>query len=264
MGPTAPTAIHEFEVDRLRVRVFEDRARLGHAAAAHVTDAIATATKGPNDVRVVFAAAPSQDEFLAGLVAARGLAWARVRAYQLDEYHGLEPDHPAGFRRYLREHLFRLIGIPEDRLHLIPGERVIEPIAVCLDYDRLVNAEPPDLICLGIGENGHLAFNDPPTADFRDPVGVKVVRLADLCREQQVRDGGFAAVEDVPTHAYTLTIPALMAAVRVSAVVPGPRKAEAVQAALEGPIAESCPASILRRHPDAVLFLDRDSARLVL
>ena len=264
MSLIEPEPIREYTVDRLRVRVFEDRSALGRAAAAFVARTLGERTREGREARVVFAAAPSQDEFLARLIAAEGIDWSRVRAFHMDEYFGLGPDHPGAFRRYLREHLFRLVELSEDRLHLIPGERTEEPMAVCLEYDRLANARPPDLVCAGIGENGHLAFNDPPVADFLDPVGVKVVRLDGFCREQQVRDGGFAAIDDVPTHAYTLTIPAMMAAATISVVVPGPHKAEAVRATLEGPILERCPASILRRHPDSTLFLDRDSARMIL
>ena len=182
----------------------------------------------------------------------------------MDEYLGLDADHPASFRRYLQEHLFRLVGLTDDRLRLIPGEQAERPLRTCLDYEDVLRAEPTDIVCAGIGENGHLAFNDPPVADFLDPVLVKVVRLDAACREQQLNDGCFDRIEDVPTHAYTLTIPALLTPPVVSVVVPGPRKAEAVLATLRGPIGESCPATALRRHPGATLYLDRDSARLVL
>ena len=173
-------------------------------------------------------------------------------------------DHPASFRRYLQEHLFRLVGLGPDRLRLIPGEQADRPLRTCLDYEDLLHAEPTDIVCAGIGENGHLAFNDPPVADFLDPVLVKVVRLDAACRSQQLNDGCFERIEDVPTHAYTLTIPALLRAPVVSVIVPGPRKANAVLNTLRGPIGEACPATALRRHPGARLYLDRDAARLVL
>ena len=259
---TAPLA--EFVVDQLRVRVFEDRARTGRAAAADVAAAIADRQGANGRARVVFAAAPSQNEFLAALVAADRIDWSRVVAFHMDEYLGLDADHPASFRRYLHERLFRLAEIPDDRLRLIPGERTERPLRTCLDYEDLLRAEPPDVVCAGIGENGHLAFNDPPVADFLDPVLIKVVRLDHPCRVQQVHDGCFGRLEDVPTHAYTLTVPALLSAPTVAVVVPGPRKAEAVLAALQGPISESCPASALRRHPGATLYLDREAARQVL
>jgi glucosamine-6-phosphate deaminase len=256
--------IAEFRADSLRVVVFENRAQAGRAAAEDVARAIVARQAEAGEARVVFAAAPSQDEFLAGLIAAKGIDWSRLVAFHMDEYLGIAADHPASFRRYLQEHLFRLAGLPADRLRLIPGEEVERPLRTCLAYEDLLRAEPPDVVCAGIGENGHLAFNDPPVADFLDPVGVKVVRLDEPCRAQQVHDGCFAGLADIPTHAYTLTVPMLLSAPVVSVVVPGPRKAEAVLATLRGPISESCPASALRRHPGATLYLDRDSARLVL
>jgi glucosamine-6-phosphate deaminase len=147
---------------------------------------------------------------------------------------------------------------------LIPGEQTDRPSRTALDYEQILLDEPTDIVCAGIGENGHLAFNDPPVADFLDPVLVKVVRLDAACRRQQLNDGCFDRLDDVPTHAYTLTIPAMMAAKVVSVVVPGPRKAEAVLATIRGPIGEACPSTALRNHAGAVLYLDRESARLIL
>lgn len=264
MSPSEIPPVKDFRADELRVLVYENRALMGRAAAAHVARALSDRLADADRAHVIFAAAPSQDELLAGLVAHPALDWSRVVAFHMDEYLGLDADHRASFRRYLHEHLFRLASFPPDRLRLIPGEQTERPLRVCLDYEDRLLAEPADLVCAGIGENGHLAFNDPPVADFLDPVRVKVVRLDRPCREQQVHDGCFESLADVPTHAYTLTIPALMAAPTLAVVVPGPRKAEAVLGTLNGPISESCPASILRRHPGATLFLDRDSARLVL
>ncbi len=256
--------IKEFQAGSLRVLVYENRAQMGRAAAGHVGRAVVDRQTSGGKANVVFAAAPSQDEFLAGLVAHEAIDWSRVTAYHMDEYLGLDADHPASFRRYLHEHLFRMADLKADRLRLIPGEQTDRPARVCLEYEDLLLANPTDIVCAGIGENGHLAFNDPPVADFLDPLRVKVVRLDRACREQQVHDGCFPDLEDVPTHAYTLTVPALMAAPVVSVVVPGARKAEAVLTALGGPISEACPASILRRHEGTTLFLDRESARLVL
>ncbi|WP_435021006.1 glucosamine-6-phosphate deaminase [Tundrisphaera sp. TA3] len=256
--------VAQFTVDSLRVIVHEDRARMGRAAAQSVAQAIAARQAQGGQARVVFAAAPSQDEFLAGLVAATEVDWSRVVGLHMDEYLGLGPDHPGSFRRYLQEHLFRLVGLGPDRLQLIPGEQVEQPARTALGYEDILRAGPIDLVCAGIGENGHLAFNDPPVADFLDPQLVKVVRLDSGCRTQQLNDGCFSRIEDVPTHAFTLTVPALLSAPILSVVVPGPRKAEAVLATLRGPITEACPASALRRHPGATLHLDRDSARLLL
>ncbi|GAC1467711.1 MAG: glucosamine-6-phosphate deaminase [Isosphaeraceae bacterium] len=259
-----PSPIVEFSVEKLKALVFEDRAAARRAATAEVAKTIVKRLEAARHVNIVFAAAPSQNEFLAGLVASNDLDWSRVHGFHMDEYLGLGEDHPASFRRYLIEHLFGIVGIAEERRHLIPGENASRPLKTCLDYEEILRDNPTDIVCAGIGENGHLAFNDPPVADFLDPVLVKVVRLDRACREQQVFDGCFAEPEEVPTHAYTLTVPALLSAPVVSVIVPGPRKAEAVLATLKGPYGETCPASALRRHVGARLYLDRESARLVL
>jgi glucosamine-6-phosphate deaminase len=261
---TPPSPISEFTVDKLRVSVYEDRAATGRAASFDVAAAIAARQTAAGRANVVFAAAPSQDEFLAGLVSNKGIDWSRVHAYHMDEYLGVEENHSTSFRRYLIEHLFGFVGLDAGRLHLIPGEQTARPLRTCLEYEDVLRGHPTDIVCAGIGENGHLAFNDPPVADFLDPVLVKVVRLDQACREQQVHDDCYATIDEVPTHAYTLTMPALLSAPIVSVVVPGPRKAQAVLATLKGPISESCPASALRRHVGARLYLDRESARLVL
>jgi glucosamine-6-phosphate deaminase len=263
IAPEAQPVV-EFTVDSLRVVVHEDRARMGRAAAEGVARAIAARQAVAPEARVVFAAAPSQDEFLAAMIAYHGIDWSRVVGLHMDEYLGIGPDHPASFRRYLQERLFRLAGMGEGRLRLIPGEQADRPLRTALAYEQILIDGPVDVVCGGIGENGHLAFNDPPVADFLDPVLVKVVRLDAACRAQQLHDGCFDRLDDVPTHAYTLTVPALMAAPTVSVVVPGPRKAEAVLATVRGPIGEHCPATALRNHPGAVLHLDRESARLLL
>jgi glucosamine-6-phosphate deaminase len=256
--------IARFREDSLEVFVYENRALAGRAAAQGIVQAIRSQQRAHGIANVVFAAAPSQHEFLAGLVAADEMDWSRVVAFHMDEYLGIDADHPASFRRYLQEHLFRLVGLQPDRLKLIPGDQIERPLQTCLAYEDLLLANPTDIVCAGIGENGHLAFNDPPVADFLDPVLVKVVRLDAPCRNQQLNDGCFERLEDIPTHAYTLTIPALLRAPVVSVVVPGPRKANAVLTALRGPISEACPATALRRHSGARLYLDRESARLVL
>ncbi len=254
----------EFTVDSLRILVFDNRFAMGHAAAVLVARAITARQAAAGRANVVFAAAPSQDEFLDALCEPGRVDWSSVVAFHMDEYLGLRADHPASFRKYLRSHLFDRVGLEGDRLRLIPGEDVKRPLATCLAYESLLEASPTDVVCAGIGENGHLAFNDPPVADFLDPVKIKPVRLDHACRVQQVHDGCFASIDEVPAHAYTLTIPALLSAPVISLCVPGPRKAEAVRAALTGPISEECPASALRRHAGAVLFLDREAAgRLV-
>ncbi len=254
----------EFTVDSLRVVVHEDRARMGRAAAIEVAQAIAARQSVSEKARVVFAAAPSQDEFLAALIAQRGIDWTKVVGFHMDEYLGINPDHPGSMRRYLQEHLFRWTSIPAEGLHLIPGEKAAHPLQVALDYAALIELDPVDIVCGGIGDNGHIAFNDPHSADFLDPVAVKVVRLDEACRRQQLNDNCFHQLEHVPTHAYTWTIPALLRAPLMSMAAPGPRKADAALATVRGPIGEHCPATALRNHPGATLHLDRESARLLL
>jgi glucosamine-6-phosphate deaminase len=257
-GPSAP--IRRFTADALQVEVYETPAQMGLAAAAAVAAQMRERIQATGRVRMIFAAAPSQDSLLAGLVAARGIDWSLVEAFHMDEYLGLGPDDPASFRRYLNEHLFRLVALRPGSSCLIPGESTDRPLSVCLEYESRLREAPIDIVCAGIGENGHLAFNDPPVADFLDPVDVKPVRLDGPCRLQQVHDGCFGQLEDVPTHAYTLTVPALLRADRMAVVVPGSRKAQAVLSTLRGPIRESCPASVLRTKAGAVLYLDAASA----
>lgn len=258
-----PEPVSQFLADSARVEVFRSRSEAGLAAALDVAAAILARQIHGESARVVFAAAPSQDEFLAALIERLEIDWSRLLAFHMDEYLGLDAHHPASFRRYLREHLFDPAGLASSQLQLIPGEQIDRPLRTCLEYEEILRAHPPHVVCAGIGENGHLAFNDPPVADFLDPLWVKVVRLDEACRVQQVHDGCFSHIEDVPTHAYTLTVPALLSASVVSVVVPGPRKAAAVLATIHGPISEACPASALRRHPGARLYLDSDSASLL-
>jgi len=247
------------QFDSLRVRQYPDRASLGAAAAVFAAETIRAACEARGEARVIFACAPSQDEFLAALVKEQ-IDWARVVVFHMDEYSGLTAEHPRSFRRYLREHLVERIPAPR-AVHWIQAEN--DAAAECARYAALLADKPVDLTCMGIGENGHLAFNDPPVADFSDPLLVKKVQLDETCKKQQVNDGCFPNVDAVPPFALTLTIPALIGARRVSCVVPGMRKAGAVWDALLGPVDTGCPASILRSHPDAVLHLDPDSASLL-
>jgi glucosamine-6-phosphate deaminase len=235
----------------MRVETLPSRAAMGRAAATAVADELRRRLAVQQDVRVVFAAAPSQREFLDALVEAPGLDWPRVAAFHMDEYLGLPPGAPQRFGAWLRTAIFDRVPL---RPHFLadPG-----------DYAELLAAAPIDLVCLGIGDNGHIAFNDPPVADFHDPADVKVVELDPECRQQQVDDGCFDTLDEVPHRAITLTVPRLLAADRLFCVVPGPRKAEAVRRTLLGPIGEACPATALRHHSDCSLFLDADAAALV-
>jgi glucosamine-6-phosphate deaminase len=251
----SPVPVRTLRVDKLEVRIYGDRASLGAAAAAEVAAAMHSASAASGRVRMAFAAAPSQEEFLTALAAAPGLDWSRVTAFQLDDYVGLSEEAPQRFGEFLRTRLFDRVRPGE--VHLIgPAEGSEDAAAECRRYAALVGAAPLDIVCLGIGENGHLAFNDPPVADFQDPELVKVVELDDACRRQQVNDGCFAALDQVPTHAITLTIPALLGGRRLVCVVPGPTKREAVRRTLAGPIETACPAAILRTHPACTLYLD--------
>jgi glucosamine-6-phosphate deaminase len=257
------TAVRHFVVDRLRVEIHPDRRALGRAAACAGADHLRGVIADQGEARVIFSCAPSQDEFLAALAdptVCGPIDWSRVTAFHMDDYVGLPGDHPQSFRTYLRRHL--LERVPIGRFHPLRAEEP-DSAAVCRQYAALLAERPIDIIFLGIGENGHIAFNDPPIADFDDPVLVKVAELDLDCRRQQVNDGCFPSLEDVPPRAFTLTVPAFRRARLLSAHVPGPRKAPAVHAALQGPIATACPASILRLHPRATLFLDPDSARLL-
>ncbi|HEV2528622.1 MAG TPA: glucosamine-6-phosphate deaminase [Thermomicrobiales bacterium] len=257
-SPGAEESIEIRTVDRLAVRVFDDRRAMGAAAAADAARTIRTVIDERGAVRVAFAAAPSQNEFLAALVASEGLDWNRITAFQLDDYVELPADSPQRFSRFLDDRLFG--RVPFGRIHrLAPAGDVAAAEAECRRYAALLAEGPLDVVCLGIGENGHLAFNDPPVADFQDPAAVKVVELDEPCRQQQVNDGCFPSPADVPTHAMTLTIPTLLGGRHLVCVVPGVGKREAVRQTLDGPIVTDCPASALRTHPAATLYLDRAS-----
>ncbi|NLB77541.1 MAG: glucosamine-6-phosphate deaminase [Clostridiaceae bacterium] len=208
----------------------------------------------------MFAAAPSQNETLEALCADSGIEWSRVNAFHMDEYVGLDASHPAGFRNFLRRAIFE--RFPFKKLYLLDGN-AIDPEKAAEEYEESLRAHPLDICLMGVGENGHIAFNDPPVADFNDPKLVKVVELDLPCRQQQVNDGCFKTIEDVPTHALTATIPALLGAARLFCSVPGKTKATAIRAMLEGEISSECPASVLRRHTGASLYLDKDSAEYI-
>lgn len=246
-----------FKVDKLQVEIHSNRADAGQAAAIQAARILRRALQRQAAARIIVASAPSQNELLAGLGAAERIDWTRVTIFHLDEYVGLSADHPASFRQYQQQSLLR--SVTPARFHGIAGESP-DPGAECARYGALLAEGPIELVCLGIGENGHIAFNDPPVADFDDPAAVKVVTLDHACRCQQVNDGCFLSLEDVPRQAITLTCPTILSGRVLICVVPGPRKAAAVAATLRGPVSTACPATILRRHPAAMLFLDIDSA----
>ena len=249
-----------FKVDRLSVKVYRTRKEMGEAAGKAVALRLRTLLATQPRVRMIFAAAPSQQEVLDFLVRADGISWKVVTAFHMDEYLGLPEGAEQSFGLWLKEAIFKRVRPGE--VHYVDG-RAKDVAAECARYADLLKAEPIDLCCLGIGENGHIAFNDPPVADFKDPTWVKAVELDAPCRTQQVNDGCFPNFDAVPKTALTLTVPALLGAKELHCVVPGPRKAEAVKRTLEGEVSTECPASILRTHPAAVLYLDEDSSRRV-
>jgi glucosamine-6-phosphate deaminase len=244
-------------VERSTVRIYETDEDLGRDAAADAAAAIRAAVEARGHANVMFATGNSQFAFLDALTARTDVDWPAVVGFHMDEYVGIDPDHPASFRRYLRERLVERTH--PGAFHYVEGDAA-DPEHECVRYAALLREQPLDLCCLGVGENGHLAFNDPPVADFDDPRDVKVVALDEACRRQQVGEGHFATLDDVPPSAITVTIPALLHARRMQAVVPDARKRAAIHAALTGPVTTACPASALRTHPDATLYLDEHSA----
>jgi len=248
--------ISEYTFDHLRTIVYEDRNSMGKAAANYVEEVINKLLVEQDEIRMVFAAAPSQNEFLAELIN-KNIDWKNVIAFHMDEYVGLKAGADELFGTFLRKNIFDKVNFK--KVHFI-NPIYYDLDAECARYSRLLSERSIDIVCMGIGENGHLAFNDPPVADFNDPKSVKVVELDKACRAQQVNDGCFKKIEDVPTHAITLTIPTLISAKFLSVVVPGKSKATAVKNTLMGKITTDCPSTILRMRDNAVLFLDKDSA----
>lgn len=242
--------------DNLRVEIYDTRAEMGAAAGTLAARRLRDALAEKSEVNVIFAAAPSQNEMLETLVAAPDIDWGRVNAFHMDEYIGLTREAPQCFGNFLKDHIFG--KLPFKAVHYIDCEAT-DKEAECARYTALLRQFPVDIVLLGIGENGHVAFNDPPVADFQDPALVKIVELDPVCRQQQVNDGCFAALDLVPKFALTLTVPALMAGRHLVCTVPAATKARAVKQTVNGPIGEHCPATAMRRHESAVLFCDRDS-----
>ena len=241
--------------DKLTTHIFKDRDSMGQAAAADGAEFIRQLLEKQAFVNIIFAAAPSQNETLAHLVASEGIDWTRVRAFHMDEYIGLPKQAPQCFGNFLEAAIFS--KLPFKEVHYLSEYPDAE--SVCREYTKLLEDYPVDIVFLGIGENAHIAFNDPHVADFNDPCKLKVVELDQTCRQQQVNDGCFASLDQVPTHAVTLTIPALTAAKRMICTVPAPTKAAAAVKTMYGPIHENVPATIMRNHENATMYLDADS-----
>jgi glucosamine-6-phosphate deaminase len=249
--------LRTFEVGRLPVRVYDSEQAAGRAAASDMRAILRRALDERGEASVILATGNSQLAFLRALRAADDVDWSRVRVFHMDEYVGIDPAHRASFPRFLREHF--LDHVQGATFHPISGDASLVP-ETCAAYEALLRAHPADAVALGWGENGHLAFNDPPFADFRDPAWAKVVTLDETSRRQQVGEGHFDALDEVPREAITLTIPALLAAGRVLCIVPEARKAPAVEACLTLPVSEDRPGSVLRTVDHATLYLDPDSA----
>ena len=254
------TPLQETTYDQLAVSIYPNNEVLGQAAAQAAVASIRRAVAERGAANIILASANSQLTFLHALRELPDVPWPAVNILHLDEYLNLPPGHPAGFSLFLRQHL--LNHVPFGAFFPVPGH-ASDVEAACRAYELLLRAHPVDLCCLGIGENGHVAFNEPPVADFDDPLWVKVVPLDKASRRQQVGEGHYPSLDAVPTHAITLTIPALRAAKEMLCIVPERRKAEAVRQTLCGPVGTACPASILRQTPHARLLLDRDAAESI-
>lgn len=240
------------------VRIFSTKQELSEAAAVHAANSLAASLLRQPTVRLLAATGTSQIDFLDNLVAKPGIEWSRVELFHLDEYVGIPADHPASFARYIKQRIVDRTGI--ERFHLLDG--LGDPHEVAADMSRQIGLEPVDLAFAGIGENGHLAFNDPP-ADFEAGDAYMVVELDELCRLQQVGEGWFPVLESVPRRAITITIRQLLKTKEVLCIVPDARKAQAVRRCLEEPISPWAPASVLRAHPNCTIFLDAAAASLL-
>jgi glucosamine-6-phosphate deaminase len=244
--------LKSFTIDQLKVRIFQSSKEIGEAAAEFVELELKDAIQQKGFANLVLGTGASQFSFLE-VLKGKQIEWDKITVFHLDEYIGISDEHPASFRKYLKE---RILGfVKPGKVHLINGDA--ENMEEMLnEYEFLLASHPIDIACIGIGENGHIAFNDPLVADFNDPRLIKVVELDEACRKQQLGEGWFPNFDDVPKLAVSLTITAIMNCKAVSCVVPDERKSTAVRNALFSEISTACPASVLRKHPNTVLFLD--------
>jgi glucosamine-6-phosphate deaminase len=250
-------SVHSLRVGNLVVEAYPSAEAMGQAAAASAAQWIRELAASSETVGVIFATGASQIPTLDALTSIPGLPWDKVIGFHMDEYIGISDQHRASFRRYLRE---RLTGKVKMRHFFGIDGTAVNAAETCQKYAELLRQHHPQLCLLGIGENGHLAFNDPAEAHFNDPFDIKVVSLDEQCRQQQVNEGWFASVPEVPTRAITLTIPALLRVPRLIASVPGGRKAHIVRRTLTEEISTRCPATILRSSSNATVYLDPASA----
>lgn len=242
-------------INNLKVNVFDSRSELGKTSANDIIRTIKELLETKSEIRMIFAAAPSQNEMLEHLIKSNEIDWTKVVAFHMDEYIGLPETATQLFSKFLKDKIFD--HLPFKEVNLISGNSTDDE---CERYSKLLSEAPIDIVCMGIGENGHIAFNDPPVADFNDPKIMKKVELDKVCRQQQVNDGCFATFNDVPEYAYTLTIPTLMSGTYLFCVVPGDTKQEAVAQTLFNPeITTEWPSTILRKHKNCIFYFDNDS-----
>ncbi len=252
--------IRSLKNDNLTAEIYDTRDEMGYFAAKDIEKCIKKILESKDEVNMIFAAAPSQNDVLYHLCESCSIEWEKINAFHMDEYIELPKGAPQGFANFLMEKIFS--KKPFKSVNLIDYSAT-EPEKEIERYSKLLLKNPVDIVVLGIGENGHIAFNDPHVADFNDKALVKKVDLDEVCRKQQVNDGCFEKIDDVPKFALTLTIPALTAASHMFCIVPCFTKAEAVKNTMEGEISILCPASILRKHESAKLYLDKDSAKML-
>ncbi|MGK7944287.1 MAG: glucosamine-6-phosphate deaminase [Microcystaceae cyanobacterium] len=246
--------------DQLSIKIYDSEIELAQDAAYLARDYLNSVISSEGEANVILATGYSQIKFLDALTTIDNLNWSKITLFHLDEYLGIEANHPASFRYYLRERVEK--KVKPQQFYYIQGDTSL-PLNECDRYTQLLKSHPIALCCLGIGNNGHLAFNDPSVADFEDPYRVKLVKLELENRQQQVNRGDFSKIEDVPQYAFTLTIPMITSARKIFCLTPQKQKAKIIQTMLQEPINHQCPASILRKVPNSHLFLDRDSASLL-
>lgn len=245
--------IKSFKKDNLKINIFKTRAEMGKAAAEDIAVCIERLLEQKESINMVFAAAPSQNDMLENLIK-HTVRWDRINAFHMDEYEGLTKEDKASFGNYLNEHIFGKVKF----------KNVYYVADYGLQYEKMLKENRIDIVCLGIGENGHIAFNDPGVADFNDSQKIKMVRLDNICRMQQVHDGCFENLDSVPEYAYTLTVPEMVSADYMFCVVPATTKAQAVFDTVNDKIDENCPATIMRRHKNAIMYCDADSGEKIL
>lgn len=251
------TSLNYYSVDSLKVEIYTTKEIMAHSAAKFVKEKLKGAIAARGVAHLILATGTSQFALLEQLRQDKEIEWRKIIVFHLDEYLGISVEHPASFRKYLAERILNEVKPKE--VHYLNGDSP-DIDSVIKEYSDLLKSHPVDIACIGIGENGHIAFNDPPVADFNDPYLVKIVELDEPCRNQQYGEGWFKSFNDVPTHALSLTIPAIMNTKAICCFVPDERKSEAVFNTLNGDISTNCPASILRKHSNCILYLDEGAA----